>query len=466
MLSDRAVKGLHRQRFLSLLAAWIVYLFILAFLRFRLRYRIKDIALFRKKVQAALKEHRGPVIWAANHLTMLDSFLVFWATTPWPRAIRDSVVPWSTPEIENYYYLGGYFKRNLIRVLMYLCRCIPISRLGDGEEAQQERHEVFEKCAWILKNNGPVFVFPEATRSRRGWFNRHQPKDFLGRLALEVPTAAFFCVYLRGERQIYSTTAPSAGESLRAEFAVIAAVAPGESAPRQISTRLFNALGDLQDLWFKDAQITRNCSGNDVVDLKSRLSLEHFADAEGENEEWIRRHLTEKEFAYWGSQPEDKRFSIFWKFFSAKEAASKALERSGISVPLGASRSFEVHLFQNVVIHRPTGARIDVRFVDQDEDKIHCVAILRGGVIGDETHPGDVLWNVEEVPRGADPHEFVRERCLSFIVDSSDDIPSPASLAFSDEKGLPVVLKKGHPLDISVSLSHSGRFAAYSFMIS
>jgi 1-acyl-sn-glycerol-3-phosphate acyltransferase/phosphopantetheinyl transferase (holo-ACP synthase) len=466
VLSNCAVKGLRRQRFLSSLFAGAIYLVILAFLRFRLRYKIQDLKSFRRQVRMALQDNKGPVIWAANHLTMIDSFLIFWAASPWTHAMRDSAIPWSTPEIENYYYLGGWFKKNLIRGLIYLCRCIPISRSGDGEDAQKGRQEVFEKCVWILKNGGPVFVFPEATRSRHGWFNRHKPKDFLGRLALQVPNAKFFCVYFRGENQLYSTTTPAMGERFRVEFKVLPAVVDGETSARQISTRLFNALGDLQDQWFKGAKILRNCSGNDVVDLKSPTILEHFSGAGEEDAEWIARHLSAKERSYWESRPEETRFTIFWKFFAAKEAAAKALTRSKIFVPNGSFLSFEADLFKNSVIHKPTGAKLDISFTDEDEDKIHCIAVLRGGILGDKDNPGDVLWSVDEIPPGQIPSEFIRDSALSFIAESSDDLSSPSAFALSDDGGLPIVLKKGLPLDISLSLSHSGRYAALSFMIS
>jgi len=39
-------------------------------------------------------------------------------------------------------------------------------------------------------------------------------------------------------------------------------------------------------------------------------------------------------------------------------------------------------------------------------------------------------------------------------------------LAFSDEEGIPKVLRGGKACDWGVSLSHSGRYAAYSFMVS
>ena len=45
-------------------------------------------------------------------------------------------------------------------------------------------------------------------------------------------------------------------------------------------------------------------------------------------------------------------------------------------------------------------------------------------------------------------------------------VSSPAVLAFTEETSMPRVLRNGRPKDWGVSLSHSGRYAAYSFMIS
>ncbi len=466
MLSEEGVKDIRRQRFLSLFVDWFVYLFTLLLIRYVFKYKIKNLKEFRREAQAALKNHQGALIWAANHLTMVDSFLIFWATTPWTSAFKDSRIPWSTPEIENYYYIGSWIKKHFIRSLMYLCRCIPISRNKLGKEGQTERQEVFDKCAWVLKEGGSVFVFPEATRARNGWFDRHHPKDFLGRLALEAPKVQFFCVYLRGESQFYSTTRPCTGETFRAYFKILPGRLDGETTPRQISTRLFNVLGDLQDRWFQEAAALKNCSGNDLIDLKASHTLEHFEEENEENTEWILRHLTDKEAAYWRTQPLEKRFLIFWKFFAAKEAASKALERSGISIPIGAFHSFETDLFINKITHRPTGAKLSIAFTDEDQDKLHCVAVFRGGAIEDDGIPGDILWSIDSLPPGENPGEYARERALYFIAESSDDIPSPASLAISVQNGLPVIYRSGQALDISLSLSHSGRYVAYSFMIS
>jgi hypothetical protein len=126
----------------------------------------------------------------------------------------------------------------------------------------------------------------------------------------------------------------------------------------------------------------------------------------------------------------------------------------------------EIDLFRRKATHKPTGALLDIKFTDDSDDVLHCLAVLRGGWIGDDTDPGDFLWRVEEVPAGISPSEYGRERCLAFIAESNDEIGSPAKLAFSDDDGLPAVLRGGKPQDWGVSLSHSGRYVAYSFMIS
>ena len=467
MLSADEIAELRRQGRWSLAFAYATCAFFMLAARFRFGYRFRDAARFRERVWAELDRHDGPVIWAANHLTLIDSFIIFWAVFPWRKAANARLAPWSTPEYRNYYFLGGRLRRAAVRALMYLCRCIPFLREGEDEASVRWREKVFEKCVWILRNGGSIFVYPEAGRSRSGWLEPRRPKDFLGRMALEAPAAKFLCVYLRGESQLYTTVYPARGESFRMYAELVPAVLPGETNARQISQRLFNTLGELQRQWFAESALPRNCGGNDVVDLGSALSRERFDFESGAADpEWLERHLTAKERAYLDSIPAERLYSTCWKFFAAKEAAHKALDQSGISTPTGGFRLLEADLFRRRVTHLPTGCQVEIAFTDEDPQKLHCIAVLRGGYIGDDQTPGDVLWRVEELPHGENPSEYVRRRCLEFIAESSDEIRSPAVLAFSEEGGIPRVLRAGKPCDWGVSLSHSGRFVAYSFMIS
>jgi 1-acyl-sn-glycerol-3-phosphate acyltransferase/phosphopantetheinyl transferase (holo-ACP synthase) len=467
LLDERELAALRKQRFWSAALSWFTYAFVITACRLYYGYSFEEIKRFRKEIWEKLDAHDGPVIWAANHLTLIDSFLVYWAITPWPRSMQSRRIPWSTPEAKNYYHLGGRLKRNAIRLLMYLCRCIPFKRSGEDEASVRIRETAYAKCVQVLKDGGAVFVYPEAGRARSGWFEHRKPKDFLGRMALEAPNVKFLCVYLRGDRQLYTTAIPDKGEVFRVTADLVPGKLPEETQPRQISQRLFDTIARLQDEWFARSPLRKNCAGNDVVDLKWPLLQENIDPETGDADpEWIDKHLTEKEKHAWASAPHHERFAAFWRYFAAKEAAHKALVQSGIIVAHGLYALLEVDLFLRKVTHRPTGTQFDIRFTDDDADKLHCLAVLRGGWIGSDDEPGDILWRVEDKPAGASPSDFVRERCLDFIAESDDEIGNPAKLAFSDVGGKPAVIYRGKVQDWGVSISHSGRYVAYSFMIS
>ncbi len=467
-LAPEDLAALRRQRRVSRALAVPLWLFVSAAVRLRYRYRPpENLERLRADLWKKLDAHDGPVIWAANHLTLIDSFLVYWALVPLSRALEERGMPWSTPERTNYYKLGGPCKSAFIRALLYACRCIPFLRGGEDAAAEAFRQNAFDKCARLLREGAAVFVYPEAGRSRSGWLESRRPKDFLGKLALEAPSAKFLCVYMRAETQLGATARPPDGDRLRLVADLIDGARPGETSPREISQRLFDRLAEMQRDWWEGSTLPRNCGGNDVVDLRSPLHRENFSpDLADADPEWLGRHLTPKELASWSaSRPED-RFRAFWRFFCAKEACHKALARAGLVVPRGAFREIEVDLFRRKAVHVPTQLQLDLRFTDDDADKLHCVCVLRGGFIGDDESAGDVVWDVSEVPGGASAGAFARERALDVIASCDHEIGSSARLALSENGGLPIVLWRGKPQDWSLSLSHSGRFAACSFMVS
>jgi phosphopantetheinyl transferase (holo-ACP synthase) len=308
-------------------------------------------------------------------------------------------------------------------------------------------------------------VYPEADLSSNGWLDRWRPKDFIGRLAAEVPKTAVLCMYLRGESQTVSSLLPSKGERFRAYADWIAPEWDHSTRPREISQRVFDKLAELQEAWFAGSNLVRICGGNDVIDLESPGIRDRFEHG-GDGEEWAGRHLTPRERASLGEPARDAKARLrFWAHFAAKEAAYKALAQAGIDTPHQGYSLLEADLFMGRVVHLPTGASVEVRFTDDVPGMMHCVAVFRGGRIGDAGDPGDVRWRVDRLPEGKDPSSYARERLVEFVAESSDDIRAE-ELAVTDVGGIPKVLRRGKVQDWGVSISHSGRFVAYSFIAS
>jgi 1-acyl-sn-glycerol-3-phosphate acyltransferase/phosphopantetheinyl transferase (holo-ACP synthase) len=467
-LTPEDLSALRRQWRLSRAVSVFLSLFVTATARLRFCYQLpSDIKSLRAEIWKKIDAHDGPIIWAANHLTLIDSFLVYWAIFPLSRVFEDKRIPWSTPEYTNYYKLGGPWKSALIRAFLYLCRCIPFLRGGEDAASEAWRQKAFDKCVWILREGGAVFVYPEAGRSRAGWLEPRRPKDFLGQMALAAPQAKFLCVYMRSESQMATTVRPPQGDRFRLVCNLIDGVLPGEQNPREISQRLFNTLAEMQNQWWAESSMPKNCAGNDIIDLKSPLLRENFSeDLCDADPNWLEKHLNAKELQQLSTKTGNQFYREFWRYFSAKEAAHKALARAGLVVSTGAFHEIEIDLFRGKAVHIATALQLDIRFTDDDEDKIHCVCVLRGGYIGNDEVSGDIVWDVSTVPPGSSPGAFIRDHALEVIAGCNDEIGSSAKLALSERGGLPSVLWKGKPQDWSLSLSHSGRFAACSFMVS
>ena len=239
MLEPKDLAALRRQKLWSAALSWFTYMWVIAACKYYWHYSIEDVEKLREDVWKKLDAHDGPVIWAANHLTLIDSFLVFWALFPFSKSLKNRLVPWSTPEYRNYYYLGGPVQRRLIRALMYLCRCIPFLREGEDEASIRWRETAYQKCVQVLRDKGAVFVYPG--RASRSQFEFTGPG-----LSTVVWTLRerFLCVYLRGDRQLY--TAPCRRP---ASFRVVADLVPTvlpEKRQRQVSQRLFDKIASMQ----------------------------------------------------------------------------------------------------------------------------------------------------------------------------------------------------------------------------
>ena len=74
-----------------------------ALMRFGLGYRIEGLSELRAQYRHIRRESSAPLLICANHLTLIDSFLVAWALAPpWRYATDFDALPWNTPERSNF----------------------------------------------------------------------------------------------------------------------------------------------------------------------------------------------------------------------------------------------------------------------------------------------------------------------------------------------------------------------------
>ncbi len=155
-------------------------------------YRIRDLCKIRQEITHTMRKHNGPWLICANHLTMIDSFILSYAMFPGYRyMLQYSLIPWNVPEHAN-------FNRGiLLSFLCYLVKCIPVKRGGDRNSVKRS----MDKCAYLLNHGQNLMIFPEGTRSRTGRVSSENCTYHVGRLVNKTPDARVLCIYLRGDRQ-------------------------------------------------------------------------------------------------------------------------------------------------------------------------------------------------------------------------------------------------------------------------
>ena len=162
----------------------------------------------RERFRAARRGARSGILVCANHLTMVDSFVIAWALAPaWWYVLHYGDVPWNTPEREN-------FARTLpMRALVWVMKCIPVRRGGDRREVGR----VLARVAWLLSRGEAGLIFPEGGRSRTGRVDTGATTYGVGRIVRGVPGVRVLCVYLRGESQATWSDLPARGERFRVQ---------------------------------------------------------------------------------------------------------------------------------------------------------------------------------------------------------------------------------------------------------
>ena len=155
-------------------------------------YRVNNLDIIRKEIKNLQKEHKGPWIICANHLTMIDSVLLAYAMYPlYNYLIHYRLIPWNIPERQN------VNKIKVVAFLCYLFKCIPVIRGGNRKSVSRS----LAKCHYVLQKGESLMIFPEGTRSRTGFINTDNLQYSVGRLVHNFPECRVLCIYMRGEGQ-------------------------------------------------------------------------------------------------------------------------------------------------------------------------------------------------------------------------------------------------------------------------
>jgi hypothetical protein len=233
-----------RQRVISMIVAPVWLLLPVLAIRFYFRYRIADIRSVRAQYRRLHAQSNAPMLICANHLTLIDSFLVAWALGSgfyWLR--HPDELPWNTPESTN------FGKTWISRILIYVMKCISITRGGPREDVGV----VLDRVKYLLLNGETALLFPEAGRSRSGRVEEDAAAWGVGRVIGAVPGCRVLCVYMRGRQQATWSDAPAKGDTLDVSLVCIEPKSDAKGVRRsrdlakQVTGQLVRMEGDYFD---------------------------------------------------------------------------------------------------------------------------------------------------------------------------------------------------------------------------
>jgi hypothetical protein len=207
-------------------------------------YRVRNLKEIRRQCTAEFEKHEGPWIICANHLTMIDSFILVYATVNLQQhLINYKRLPWDLPERSN-------FQKNiLLAVLCYLAKCIPIDRGGPREKMKK----TLDKCTYLLRHGHNILIFPEGGRSRTGRVNKEGFSYGVGRFVKDVADCKIMCIYLRGDKQKTYSTIPAWGEKFSMAMEVLTLARTGDSglrAQREYAAQIIDRLAEMEEKYF------------------------------------------------------------------------------------------------------------------------------------------------------------------------------------------------------------------------
>jgi len=198
---ERVALGVQRAVCFALVPLWAVAVAIVVR---GAGFRFAGLAETRRRY-ARLCAEPGPLLVCANHLTLVDSFLVAYALgSPGWFVAHFSSLPWNVPE-------ATVFARTAwLRAVTWSLKCVTIARGRRDAVAA-----TLARVAHLLRRGEAVLVFPEGGRSRTGRVDVEARTFAVGRILRAVPGCRVLCVHLRGEGQATHGDFPRRGERFR-----------------------------------------------------------------------------------------------------------------------------------------------------------------------------------------------------------------------------------------------------------
>jgi len=220
-------------------------------LRVGMGYRIRDLRSRRERFRRLLRDPGegggSPLLVCANHLTLIDSFLVGQALgSPWTYLVHFDRLPWNVPEATN------FARGPVSRALAWLAKCVPVVRGGRREDVAR----VLDRVVHLLRRGEVALMFPEGGRSRSGRVEVESAAWGVGRVVSAVPGCRVLCVYLRGDRQESWGTVPARGERFHVAFEVFEPKSDARGARRSLdlARRITARLARMEEEWLRDRQ--------------------------------------------------------------------------------------------------------------------------------------------------------------------------------------------------------------------